>query len=150
MNKQNLVRPIAGKGRPRKFQIPNSFSCLGHKVNIVIVTQADLQELAADLGTHEGSGNDKFCGLYDHENKTIYLADDVTGSTQEQTFLHELMHCILLHTGYEELSEDEVLVDMLGELFYQFIVTKKGYINYEPWVKKEATDGQEALHSQGN
>lgn len=133
----NIVKPVPGKGRPRKFQIPDYFSCLGHRVNVLIVGQSDLQLLASELGHDEGT---KYAGLYDHDSKTIYLDNAVTGSALEQTFLHELMHCILQSTGYEELSDDEVLVDMLGELLYQFIVTKKGYKNFEPHNVKETLD----------
>lgn len=125
----NIVKPVPGKGRPRKFQIPDHFSCLGHKVKVLVVSGEDLLTLS--------EGEDHLSGMYDHDAKTIYLSEAITGSSLEQTFLHELMHCILLHTGYEELSDDEILVDMLGELFYQFIVTKKGYKNFEPHAVKE-------------
>lgn len=44
----------------------------------------------------------------------------------EQAFLHELIHMALFYAGQRELYVDEVLVDCLANLFYQFMETKKG------------------------
>jgi predicted SprT family Zn-dependent metalloprotease len=44
----------------------------------------------------------------------------------EQAFLHELVHMLLFYAGQRELYVDEVLVDCLANLLYQFMETKKG------------------------
>jgi predicted SprT family Zn-dependent metalloprotease len=52
----------------------------------------------------------------------------------EQAFLHELMHLLLFYAGQRELYEDEVLVDVLANLLYQFLETKEGDV-LKKWKK---------------
>lgn len=116
----NQVDIKLGRGRPRKFKIPDSFDCLGHTVVIKYVSPEDLGQYAT------GDTADTNCGLYDHQLKTIFLNNQLHGSALEQTFLHELEHCILFHMGQDRLSMNETFVDLHAELFYQFYMTQRG------------------------
>lgn len=105
------------RGRPRKIVIPLSFEILGHRGT---VSYMDPPELKAKLGGEEGMG------YYDHSKHAIYLSSAIQGTELEQTYLHELCHCILFSAGYGEYSEDENFVDLFSELFYQVLKTQKG------------------------
>lgn len=59
------------------------------------------------------------------EIQTIWKGKKVPEDSQEQTFYHELVHCILDDIGQVELSCDEVFVQNFGKLLHQFILTKK-------------------------
>jgi hypothetical protein len=43
----------------------------------------------------------------------------------DQTICHEVIHSWLDKIGYENLSEDEKLVDLLGSCLNEFIISKK-------------------------
>jgi hypothetical protein len=43
----------------------------------------------------------------------------------DQTICHEIIHSWLDKVGYENLSEDEKLVDLLGSCLNEFITSKK-------------------------
>ncbi len=65
-----------------------------------------------------------FVGEWDGSRNTIYLQQSTrkyprTKEQIEQTFFHELFHCILATLSYENLSEDEPLVDRLGMAMHQ-------------------------------
>lgn len=134
----NLVKPVRGRGRPRKFEIPETFQCLGYDITTVYMTQEELHAKQDELSMAPVEDVD---ALYCHEDKEIYLNEDLSGTLQEQAYLHELTHCLLEHAGYERLSADERLVGIVSELLYQFIVTKKGYINYEPHKESSLDSG---------
>lgn len=59
------------------------------------------------------------------EIQTVWKGKKVPEDSQEQTFYHELVHCILDDIGHADLSEDEVLVQNFGKLLHQFMQTKK-------------------------
>ena len=44
----------------------------------------------------------------------------------EQAFFHELLHMMLFYAGQRELYVDEVLVDVMANLLYQFLKTREG------------------------
>jgi len=50
---------------------------------------------------------------------------DITDETIEQTFLHELTHALLTILGYEDLSNNEKLVDLIGNGLHQVIKSVK-------------------------
>lgn len=124
----SLVEFKQGRGRPRVIKVPTSFEVLGHTVKVLIVPESVIQqkfkEEGYDLDEREG-----YEGLYTHRNHTIYLNEKLQGSELVQTFLHEKQHCLLYSAGYDELSEDETLVDLLAELEYQSQKSAKGRVN---------------------
>jgi len=50
---------------------------------------------------------------------------EITDEQIEQTFLHELTHALLTILGYESLSHDEKLVDLIGNGLHQIIKSVK-------------------------
>lgn len=58
------------------------------------------------------------CGELDREKGVLYLADWLTPSQRESTFIHETLHAI-----NNEL--DHVLLDSLAEQLYQFLADNK-------------------------
>lgn len=50
---------------------------------------------------------------------------EITDEQIEQTFLHELTHALLTVLGYENLSNDEKLVDLIGNGLHQVIKSVK-------------------------
>ena len=68
----------------------------------------------------------KAIGLWIPVKNEIHLqlntkAYPLTGEQQEQTFYHELCHCMLDLLGYGELSRNEKLVDRLGNSLHQVL-----------------------------
>lgn len=117
---QGAVEFKLGRGRPRKVIIPKSFDCLGHSVSVEVLDQSLFGDVV---------GQTNLVGYYDHDLKTIYVLSGQSESAMEQTFLHELMHCILEHGGHPDESADETFVDLTAELLYQFLKTQKGRQN---------------------
>lgn len=109
-----------GRGRPRKVLIPKSFDCLGHTIQVELLGKDLFQAVTGQTG---------LVGYYDHDLKTIYVLESESQSAMEQTFLHELMHCILEHAAYPDESSDESFVDLTAELLYQYMKTQKGRYN---------------------
>lgn len=72
----------------------------------------------------------KKVGMADIGNQKIILQPPMPGILNrkccEQAFLHELVHMLLFYAGQRELYVDEVLVDVLANLLYQVLETKKG------------------------
>lgn len=61
-----------------------------------------------------------------HEN-CIYIEDGSRGTNTElleQTFWHEATHFILHRLGYDDLSANEHLVDLVGQALYQLDKTR--------------------------
>jgi 5-methylcytosine-specific restriction endonuclease McrBC regulatory subunit McrC len=100
--------------------IPSSFQLLGQTIEVVIDNKYCWK-------------NDSIYGIYiPHDNKIILATKYKTEKGWrkykqeiiESTLYHELAHCLLLHTSYEDLWLDERLVNLLGNLFHQFEKTK--------------------------
>ncbi|MDE1828244.1 MAG: hypothetical protein KGH65_03740 [Candidatus Micrarchaeota archaeon] len=98
---------------------------MAHTVHVKRISEPQLKKIYAGLSGKLPKG-ESLCGLYDHTKHTIYLADSLTGTELEQTFLHEKMHCLLESAGKQALSDNEGFVDLLSELLHQSIVTAKG------------------------
>jgi predicted SprT family Zn-dependent metalloprotease len=73
---------------------------------------------------------EKKVGTADIGRQRIVLQPPMPGCLNqkcvEQAFLHELVHMLLFYAGQRELYVDEVLVDVLANLLYQVLETKKG------------------------
>jgi hypothetical protein len=99
--------------------IPKSFQLLGHTFTVAM--QDNLQS------GHDAIGLAKF-----HENKIILQAHTKAtphARTQiEQTFCHEVVHCILDAMGDKERSENEQFVDLFGSLIHQVLTTQRGQL----------------------
>lgn len=67
-------------------------------------------------------------GSWDPENNSIKLekASKTRNQDQvEQTYIHEVVHCILDHLSYEHLSHDEKFVDVFAKALAQVLKTAK-------------------------
>ncbi len=113
-----------GRGRPRIIRIPESFQCLGHTVEVRLVDNQELMKQNEKQGVTLGL-DESLYGLYDHAEKIIYLSTEQSQSSLEQIWFHELVHCILEHTGNSDLSDDETFVDLTAEVLYQILKTLK-------------------------
>ena len=93
--------------------IPKDFQLLGEKHKVSLLKKVNK---GADWG------------YWNPENNTIQLEKASLMRNQdqvEQTFIHELTHCILDHLGYEHLSNDEKFVDLFSKAFHQVLKTAK-------------------------
>lgn len=62
---------------------------------------------------------DTHFGQIDHKACEIRINKDLTQEAKEETICHEMVHGILLHLGYNDYSNDEQLVQALGNAIYQ-------------------------------
>lgn len=63
--------------------------------------------------------------LCEIEVQTKWRGCPVPEQSQEQTLMHEIVHCILEEIGREDLNNDETFVQSFSMLMYQLIETKK-------------------------
>lgn len=61
----------------------------------------------------------KHFGQIDYGNCLISINYDLTEEARKETLCHEMVHGMLTHIGYDELSQDEQLVQALGNAIYQ-------------------------------
>lgn len=97
------------------MKIPHSFKLLGHTVTVKHDDAAGYYE----------SGRFGRCSF---EQKIIKLvpisaAHPVSRSSLEHTYMHELVHMCLYHTGRNDLNDNEEFVDLLAGLLHQAIDT---------------------------
>jgi len=108
------------------FKIPTSFQLHGQTIEVTHVDH---------IGSESGT-----LGEARIAKNQIVLQTNSSGfarsETQiEQTFLHELVHFILIHLRQAELCEEEAFVDGFAHLLHQSFVTSK----YEALKKPKAT-----------
>lgn len=97
-------------------KIPKQFDLLGHTVRVVI--RDDLWD------TCEAHGR-----WIPHKHLIeLQKPTEQNGMTQSfllQTFWHEAAHAILDNIGQGDLSNDERLVDLIGQCVHQVLKTKR-------------------------
>ena len=96
--------------------IPTTFQVFGHEFK-VIFTDSLVQD-------------DEAVGMYRHNKHLITIQNNSNGagmmeSRQEQTFYHELVHCILDQMGEEKLYHNEKFVDLFSQCLHQMLKTAK-------------------------
>lgn len=62
---------------------------------------------------------DTHFGQIDYKACEIRINKDMTQEAKEETICHEMVHGILVHLGYSEQSQNEQLVQALGNAIYQ-------------------------------
>lgn len=100
--------------------IPNKFNLLGQEIIVVIDSQY----------CYDNNCIGKF---FPYENKIVLADKYKTKRTWRKykediiynTFLHELVHCFLYHTGHTDLWLDEVLVTSLAGMIQQWVTSSK-------------------------
>lgn len=93
-----------------KIKIPKQFKIFGHKYTIKQVPSIK---------------NGTAYALHDFDNKQILLEDTLTKTKTEEYLLHEILHAILEHNGYEALSQDEVFIERISRGLHQVLNTLK-------------------------
>lgn len=89
-----------------KFKLPKSINVLGHKIKVKLVDTRD------------------WCGLWDHEKNTIYISINQSEDQIEETWHHELEHCIQWLTALNQAIPRELLetmAEMRGRLMPSLI-----------------------------
>lgn len=64
-------------------------------------------------------------GLIEYKNLLIKINKNMHSEVKEETLCHEMVHGILTHMGYDNLSNDERFVQALGNAIYQGFEVKK-------------------------
>jgi len=64
-------------------------------------------------------------GEFDPVKNIIKIKKNLNIEQQEQVYLHELMHCVFTNLGYDNLSDDEILVDTIAKALHQVLKTSK-------------------------
>ena len=102
------------------MKIPKKFKLYGQEINIKF----------------NKSINDKCMGKAIYTENTIELATNIKSkSLLEQTYIHELLHFVILHsklinsyelTNGKKVHEDEVFIDNVASLLHQALVSSEG------------------------
>lgn len=58
-------------------------------------------------------------GQIDYKACEIRINKDMTEECKRETICHEMVHGILVHLGYNDLTSNEQLVQALGNAIYQ-------------------------------
>lgn len=77
-----------------KLVLPKSVNILGHRIKIKFID------------SHE------YAGMFDYDLNTIFISTNQSERQIEETFHHELRHCIQYHTGMTQtMSRDLMEID---------------------------------------
>lgn len=77
-----------------KFILPKSIPILGHKIKIKVVN------------------TNEWAGLWDYSVNTIFISINQSPEQMEETFWHEINHCIQWHTALNQAIPRELLETM--------------------------------------
>ena len=96
------------------YNIPKKFTMGGQEVKVLVKRTIDTE------------GAIGVCKFVENE---IHIQTHINGkpmakSQVEQTFYHEFVHYLLDQCRREDLSSDEILVDLMGEFLYQALGKK--------------------------
>ena len=58
-------------------------------------------------------------GMIEYKDLVIKINADMPREAKNETICHEMVHGILVHLGYNDLSDDEQFVQALGNAIYQ-------------------------------
>ena len=91
--------------------LPKRFKLGGRMVNV-----SEVETLAERLG-HANAP----LGIIEIEKK--FNGEIMPMDQKQQTFFHELMHCIFYEVGRNDLADDETLVQCIAVMLHQFHMT---------------------------
>ena len=91
--------------------IPKQFKLAGHTICI------------ANIPAKKWKHGKNCVGMYLPNEYRIEIIGSLKGSNRQQTFVHELLHCITDIAGYHELCSDEVFIDSTAHLLAQALTT---------------------------
>lgn len=94
------------------MKIPKTLKIGGH----IMLVNSDGRKFSKELGL------DKFCGKTFLGGEVILInRHSICRSQQEESFLHEIIHHILFHAGWNKETENEPLVQSLASGLYQVL-----------------------------
>lgn len=67
---------------------------------------------------------DKHFGMIDYMQAKIKVNKDMNDQIKQEAICHEMVHGILVHLGYNSLSQDEQFVQALGNAIRQGFTIK--------------------------
>jgi hypothetical protein len=95
----------------RKDGIPAQLKMMGHTITVAILPPSKWRY------------SKKYCGNFDPSRNRIELLSGGPTTQLQATFCHELTHAMFTYAGRQDLSDDETLVDKIGELLAQALAT---------------------------
>lgn len=95
------------------IRVPKDFEIFGNRIVV-----KGKKNLTSEDGT-------ECLGLCNVDQLTIKLDTSLRGAHKWTVFCHEATHMALSLLGYDELGEDEVFVDRIGQVIYQMLKTAR-------------------------
>mgnify|MGYP000190795020 CR=1 FL=1 len=92
-----------------KYNIPKQFNIGGQEIKVRTMKHIGIE---GAIGVYKSLSNEIL--VQTHMNGKPMAVSQV-----EQTYHHELIHCLFDHARQEDLCCNEELVDLMGELLYQ-------------------------------
>lgn len=99
---------MAASERTRRARIPKSFKVMGHTITVRRIPKS------------RWKAGKNCVGYFDPASLTIAVCSGIAPSAQEQTFWHEVTHCVFFALNSPNY-EDEELVDQIGSLLHQIV-----------------------------
>lgn len=84
---------------------------LGHEIKVLIIRPSRWRH------------GKKFCGNFDPGRNRMEILSSGPVTQLQATFCHELTHALFTYAGRQDLSDDESLVDKIGELLAQALTS---------------------------
>lgn len=104
-----------------RYRVPTTFEMFNRTY---LVRYATKKELRTKAWHNEDSITD---AIHSNGDATIILRAGLGAECEWHTFLHELFHAIFDAIGhYDDLGQDEVIVDMCAASLHHFLKTKRG------------------------
>lgn len=69
--------------------------------------------------------DDTYFGDIDYKNAVIKISKNMNIDIKKETLCHEILRVMLTHLGYDSLSDDEQLVNALGNAISQSFEVRK-------------------------
>ena len=88
-------------------------------------------------------GNNDLLGQIEYAPAIIRLNSNMSDEMFTVTCIHEVVHGILIHLGYNQLSDDEVFVSSLAQAIAGTVKFKEEM----PWEKTEGSNLKEVLET---
>ena len=73
---------------------------------------------------------ERYAGLIDHFNNTIYLCSTLNEDKKSVTLLHEILHAVFAQLGFSEEHDNEHLIDSLASSIYQVLRDNKNLFTF--------------------
>lgn len=67
----------------------------------------------------DGFNMDCHMGMIEYKDLRIKINKDMPRQAKEETICHEMVHGMFVHLGYNDLANDEQLVQSLGNAIWQ-------------------------------